>query len=271
MSLFRSPSAREGSEPSLLVRTDDRAAAQFAPSTRCSLRRPPTSCRAWARLAPRLDGRRGGARLWLRGAGVLAAAGAVAFVLWRGKTTVDEQAGAAVRPTPGGAESAVTPDRTSPRPRPRPRMRRLASGPSRRRSRRARPLSPRACGLGCRAAGAPAISRRRAGATCCSKRGRWSWRAAPTRDARRSGRWRCAWRAGRSAATVASRSRPTAVRWTSSSSRERWRSGRRCARSRAWSRASAGLRRPPMWLGRSRGPPTRPASRATAFASRAMA
>jgi hypothetical protein len=93
---------RAGAEPSLLVGTDDRAARAVRALDEAFAPAPADELRAWARLAPRLDGRPRRARRWLQGAGVLAVASAVgasALVLWQGRTVVDRPAepGAAAR------------------------------------------------------------------------------------------------------------------------------------------------------------------------------
>jgi hypothetical protein len=101
VSLFHSRSAagrsdaRAGAQPSLLVATDDRAARAVRVLDEAFAAAPADELRAWARLAPRLDGRARRARRWLAGAGVLAAASAVgasALVLWHGRPAVERQA-----------------------------------------------------------------------------------------------------------------------------------------------------------------------------------
>jgi hypothetical protein len=135
MSRFRSPSTREASAPSLLVRTDDRAADAVRALDEAFAAAPADELRAWARLAPRLDGRRGGARLWLRRAGVLAAAAAVgasALFLWQGRTTLDPRAVAPQASAPAiAAPSRPSPDRDDDAPPgERPEAAPLASGTS---------------------------------------------------------------------------------------------------------------------------------------------
>ena len=117
MSLLRSSSPPGRADPSLLVRTDDRAARAVRALDEALAAAPADELRAWARLAPRLAGRRGGARRWLRGAGVLAAAAAVAIVLWQGRTTVDERAA----PQASAAIVAPAPSRPAADPDPHPR------------------------------------------------------------------------------------------------------------------------------------------------------
>ena len=141
MSLFRSPSARSrrgGAEPSLLVGTDNRAARAVRALDELFAAAPADELRAWARLAPRLDGRPGRARRWLQG-GVLAAAsvvGASVLVLWPGRTAVDSQAEL------HASARVIVRLRRRRRGRRRTRMSRPVSGPRQRQSRRARPSSP---------------------------------------------------------------------------------------------------------------------------------